>query len=821
MPDLISISEVKVYSETSSDVIPMVTSISAPVKTRQLLSRRGKTNERRKESTKRWVARKKALLAATGENMYTDSDSDSLISSDDPELSPVPKIRPKFTAKCIEAIEKNLAQVRKDPEQQANYDLSTRDESDVSIITESEGQKLSKTPMIKTEPKAPDDSSKPDDKTTPETSNLTSPTVTSPTTAEPAKMPNVVENFVPQSIRSVFDVDDATFIVTSTLILSEPHLVSSLNPKTPATIPKDVPEPIPDETTPDRNTDIIDAVQLRRVAPKKSITENDDKKIIESCLNIEVEGTELEALQRVQKVLANFVETEMRHKISSSGQANSKINKTEVKDSSSLDHQLKTIVEKAIKKNLENSKLDKLTNADLPNNRGQFTEKFMKAAERSKIFQPQVLLIRLDVSRTKPTKLANNSQTRVLGKRRTVQPVKYADYNVSPFNSESEELTENVKSPRAGPKSSKVKAYAPPLTKLEPVKAEPIRRISNNAAPPPAKKPMLLHSKTPSILQKSNVAVITSNSPKAQHICGGCGESFGTRKEVEIHYRTHAKQTKQKMMRCKRCQVTVEASLVKLHVCKSTNATFKCNVCKAAFVTDLLLARHMETHAGLRKVHGYANNTPDVGNSLIVLPKISIPRDERCVLATQNNQSYTCFVCDKTFTDEEILKDHLQKHCDDMTEDEHPSEDKEEYQCAICGQSLGSEEALEIHVEKHLFDDEDDNPNLISIGANDNDKKIRNEHVCAQCTETFDSEMLLMLHMQAHEEEVAIAEWERRGIDNTRVEQHICVICDDVFNTEAELSDHLDIHNGNPHICLLCDKPCLTLEELQEHVNSH
>ncbi|TGZ56176.1 Uncharacterized protein DBV15_01687 [Temnothorax longispinosus] len=190
-------------------------------------------------------------------------------------------------------------------------------------------------------------------------------------------------------------------------------------------------------------------------------------------------------------------------------------------------------------------------------------------------------------------------------------------------------------------------------------------------------------------------------------------------------------------------------------------------------------------------------------------------------IAKKPKETYTCFVCDKIFTDEEVLKDHLQKHCDDLSEGEQ-SNSKEQYQCGICSKILESDEALEEHVGKHLFDDEDDNPNLISIDQSTNDgnnkSKETEAYQCGQCSATFDSEMLLEMHMQEHEEEVAIAEWEKQGM---KVYQYQCMLCDELFNAEKELAEHLDIHNANAQVCVLCDKPFRTLEDLQEHVATH
>jgi len=211
------------------------------------------------------------------------------------------------------------------------------------------------------------------------------------------------------------------------------------------------------------------------------------------------------------------------------------------------------------------------------------------------------------------------------------------------------------------------------------------------------------------------------------------------------------------------------------------------------------------------------NEKNDIQSDKITSTGVKLESTEN---VTKPKETYTCFVCDKIFTDEEVLKDHLQKHCDDESEGEQ-NNSKEQYQCAICGSTLESDQALEEHVGKHLFDDEDDNPNLISINqGNENESKLKanDSYQCGQCSEMFDSEVLLEMHMHAHLEEVAIAEWEQQGL---KIYQYQCMLCDELCNTEKELSEHLDIHNANAHVCQLCDKPFRTLEDLQEHVATH
>lgn len=826
-------------STNTSDVKPLAASLCPKVK--QIIGRRAKTTERRKASTKRWAARKKALLAATGEN---DTDSDSM-SSDDPQLSPVQKARAKCNAEKVAESQRRMAKALKNLDSNLDGCYGTNGDSDSYLVgdTDSERAKCNDTEKIAPTPTngseqvrlLPNDSTKNDGKVM---KNSISSTVECRKNSS-----SITDDFLPHSVRSELIVDDATFIVTSTLTLSDPHYTNNSQ----STIPLD-------DTNHERNTDIIDAVQLRRVSPKSQ--EKRDKKFVESCLNIEVEGTELDALQRVQTDLAKFVEKDMRIKFSRDNQDRKDEDSAATTEfRPTLDNQLKTIVEKAIKKNLDNTR-------NSANNRGNntFTSEFVRAAMRSKIFQPRVLLIRLDVTkmlenekktprtRAKSKVVEKNSDPLSItrAKRRCVQPIKYADYETSPIeeSGDGDLVDDEPKISSPGPKSSKVKTYGPASAKqILPTVNKRESQKNKIASTQQSKNSLLRAESSPKVssLTSENTTKMSHSeideSMAEKHICGMCGDTFGTPREVEIHFATHGnsnatnKQSKQKMMRCKRCHEIVDARYVKHHVCLALRSLHKCYSCNSSFKTEKMLARHVASHS-------LDDRDGKIVPNVIVKekPKGKI-KSERIVdeaetdeLKNENSgsnlqlpgvitrESYTCFVCDKTFTDEEILKDHLQKHCDDMSDDQRST--GKDYQCAICGDSLDSEDALETHVEKHLFDDEDDNPNLISIGGNNDSPKMTVTETarCGQCAEEFDSEMLLMLHMQAHDEEAAIAEWERRGIDSS---QHVCVICDDVFATEIELSDHLDVHNGNAHICQLCDKPFLTLEELQCHVNTH
>lgn len=862
---------------------------SGPIRPRLLPARRGRNIERRRAFTKRWVERKKALLAATGDVSDTDS-----IASDDVQLSPVQKARAKTknadkelerqrkVAKVLKSLETNLTEKYKVPFRDKDTDSEAR------RTRLSASQQNNKNSLLNQRNKAnvvERNFSSLDSSMEIENSALTD-NVMLDDSIKSETQSN--EKFVPQSLKSQVMIGDTTYAVTSTLILVDPSNKQDFN-KDLNNLTTDSKSLSPDESNREKNTDIIDAVQLRRIKPVVTkANSKSNSKLTERFLNIEVEGNELSVLRHVQQELAKFVEKDMKQKLLSScndvraNKSNKMTDNATVQDK--LDQKLKDIIEVAIKKNVEFSV--KLANARGPSST-RLSPTLTKSAMNSPRYQPKVMLKRLDITKESKHYNINNVHAllkstggklarpfNVVTKRKSVPPIRYCDYNTI-LDSDSDVSDAII---QETPKAINSK-------------------ISRNTA----RKQLTIASKPAEQkqgVQKTEAHQAANKAPGVKsenHICGVCGITFYNRDDAEAHVRGHkasgasvvqvvlenspqktatspqktaatsqkiasAQKGKQKMMRCKRCHEIVEARLVKTHVCKTS--LHKCYVCDSMFRTKSLLSKHLESHDhtefnvanaignkklnnadALLKILSVASASPkkeqeqetetatktptaateknDIQSDKITSTGVKLDGAEN--IARKPKETYTCFVCDKIFTDEEILKDHLQQHCDDLSEGEQNSS-KEQYQCAICGSTLESDQALEEHVGKHLYDDEDDNPNLISIDQgkeNDNDKSISREsetYQCGQCSETFDSEMLLEMHMHAHEEEFAIAEWEKEGM---RVYHYQCMLCDELFNTEEELAEHLDVHNANAQVCQLCDKPFRTLEDLQEHVATH
>lgn len=873
-------SENKLKMEDNDERIENKPSVGL-IKNRLLPGKRGRVIERRKASTKRWVERKKALLAATGEII---SDTDS-IGSDETQMSPVQKARAKTNADKESERPKRIVKVLKNLETNFTEKYSAARGCDHIIVGETDSDtrkmRLSKELQSNNAREEKNSTNKQDNVRRTRSSSQehsmekeNTPVSSTMSSEDRAKKPESRADdkiFTPRMIKSELAVGNDKYIVTSTLIRTG---TSRLSKDALNNLSKDSKSANVDDSNREKNTDIIEAVQLRRVNP---VPVNLNRKKYERCLNVDVETTELESLKRVQIELANFIQVEMKQKLLGVNDGAAKVNWTENsygKAYRKLDQQLKGIVKKTIISNIESSFVRDTSAPIKEYDESPMTTSWesIETMKNSPVYQPIVIVERLDIEKERKLRKINNvyvlkqaaPKNKLIGpfsvmarKRQSVPPKRYNDYNTSALDSDSDEMEELIyedtpkvmNTPNLKTYGSVAKQSSGANNQLSVIKradASAVKAVDNDVT-------------ASQKIEENSTAAVNEEKPDYEetkieesisenHICGVCGLSFPSRKDVETHVRTHKTTNvedstitvtrqvqKQKVKRCKRCQTLVDARYVKAHVCKtSLSSPHKCYVCYCSFRTEKLLIRHLENHdqsefkiENIKKMNTLPKldkkQTPKnevlTKSSIIVTEKSEDQSDKNAKHIDEvekSKETYTCFVCDKIFTDEEVLKDHLQKHCDDLSESEQ-SNSKEQYQCAICGNTLESDQALEEHVGKHLFDDEDDNPNLISIREQDSDQS--RIYQCDQCSMMFDSEVLLEIHVQAHEEEDAIAEWQKK---ETEVYSYECMLCDECIGTEEQLAEHLDtmhnIHNTDAQICRLCEQSFNTLKELQEHV---
>ncbi|XP_034946360.1 uncharacterized protein [Chelonus insularis] len=586
---------------TSEGKTPM-----SPVRNR--LSSVRRTSEQRLASTQRWVARKRALLAATGQN---ESDTDSM-GSDTTQLSPMKKARVKCNERELE-----------------------RKRNEQDMMNEC----------------------------------------------------NQDELFKPQTIQSEVRIGDTTFVVTSTLYLSEPQFLSQSFNNLKGQNNDDV----------DQNMDIIDALQLRRVNDNKQVID----KMLEKCLNIEVEGTELEALQKVQVELASFVETEIKNKLTDDKKDQSEVSIEPPKPQDSfqtLEQQLKIIVEKTIKKNLENYRtrrqaMNKLNRTSYP-----VPSTFVKAAVKSPIFQPKVVVDRLDPKilqdfvKSKPENDPMDVKENLENCQDLVVPEKHVCTSCGLVFGSKAELTEH-RLAHIGVKRRLMRCkrchtiVEHELVKFHVCKIKsrqyPVKNQPSNTE---------VNSVNHQVHQNEEVkkmSTVDTNVIKEVN-CFICEKAFSNAEKLKDHLQSH-------------CDDNDESS-------SNIKEIFQCAICGMTVDTGEKLESHVEQH-----LFNDADDNPDLIDVVVDMKKPEL---------------HSCVQCNQKFHSEINLALHMQAHEEETAIAEWEDEYKMQgiYGCTICYDTFENEQQLADHFDVHNC----------------------SSHICVLCDKPFLTLAELQEHVNTH-----------------------------------------------------------------------
>lgn len=821
-------------NENNTKIGPDITSgsqllqnASPTTKGRQLGPR--KTNEQRLASTQRWEARKKALLAATGE---TDSDTDT-VASDETQLSPIKKARVKINA-------------------QNNADYIQKLINTMKNLGNTYAEKLSPPKVI----------------------DLTLPEI------ETEKNNN--KNCSESIVNSELVVGDETYIITTTLSLTNSKSVNNIEindlPILLETKQKDI-----ERKNNEEKREMLDAMQLRPV-------KIDNNNSVKNCLTLEVAANETESLTRIQRALTKFINDDMKKKIDSNDfSSNTPVTLEEPNDSyQALEQKLKSIIEKTVKKSIDKNKI-------IESGEKSFSSEFIKAAEKSNIFQPKVLLDR-------------------------IEPIPSYDANKNTVN-ESESINKNIgqKNPQILPvmipspkKSTKTRTTTTPSTIQNNSSILSLNNSNgNNCGGDDDDDDEVID------ITMNNSTIIDESSEETSHVCGDCGAVFSTKEEVKQHFDEHYNESKKpKVKRCKRCKVIVDAELVKTHVCKN-KTTHNCTTCNTTFKTDKLLEKHMKTHKDEHiNIERINNLSIEKKNIDKIDNESGIINNDHC----KNNIKFDCYVCDKMFDDEVILNNHLQDHFEkkhintaavkidsipinkqqaesplinlatDTTQHElmttqkleellaenvdeintgpsnnnelQPSNDnhktiktlqdepKDTVLCGMCPFEIPLGD-VEKHINEHLLKEgaatqESNKSNIINNDDDDlhgneeeekhpssNENNIEQSNVenetkvkvllydCVQCNEKFESEKNLDQHMTStHQEDTVYDEFEGHEIKSPN--KYLCTICNLSFENENLLAEHLDNNcDNNTTTCGICNERLPNIEEFESHVAEH
>ncbi|XP_036855159.1 zinc finger protein 282 isoform X2 [Manis javanica] len=133
--------------------------------------------------------------------------------------------------------------------------------------------------------------------------------------------------------------------------------------------------------------------------------------------------------------------------------------------------------------------------------------------------------------------------------------------------------------------------------------------------------------------------------------CPECGKSFGVRKSLIIHHRSH---TKERPYECAECEKSFNchSGLIRHQMTHRGERPYKCSECEKTYSRKEHLQNHQRLHTGERPFQCAL-----CGKSFI--RKQNLLKHQRI---HTGERPYTCGECGKSFRYKESLKDHLRIH---------------------------------------------------------------------------------------------------------------------------------------------------------------
>ncbi|KAF5914417.1 hypothetical protein HPG69_016367 [Diceros bicornis minor] len=135
------------------------------------------------------------------------------------------------------------------------------------------------------------------------------------------------------------------------------------------------------------------------------------------------------------------------------------------------------------------------------------------------------------------------------------------------------------------------------------------------------------------------------------YACPECGKSFGVRKSLIIHHRSH---TKERPYECAECEKSFNchSGLIRHQMTHRGERPYKCSECEKTYSRKEHLQNHQRLHTGERPFQCAL-----CGKSFI--RKQNLLKHQRI---HTGERPYTCGECGKSFRYKESLKDHLRVH---------------------------------------------------------------------------------------------------------------------------------------------------------------
>jgi len=185
---------------------------------------------------------------------------------------------------------------------------------------------------------------------------------------------------------------------------------------------------------------------------------------------------------------------------------------------------------------------------------------------------------------------------------------------------------------------------------------------------------------------------------------------------------------------------------------------------------------------------------------------------------SQDQISYPCHVCSKTFPTVKGLRVHISTHKDQRRAKKRKAQDElSSFVCQQCGASFKGRKALRIHETKShggrvaspgaVSGKEEDPDFEAEMDAKDDPDGSSRYRMCPWCKESFCRYFQYYPHIMTHSPDG---------------QSYPCHLCAKTFLSSAKLHHHVSNHSGNkPYVCHQCGAAFKRKELLSEHKRYH
>ncbi|XP_075155318.1 uncharacterized protein LOC142228707 [Haematobia irritans] len=253
--------------------------------------------------------------------------------------------------------------------------------------------------------------------------------------------------------------------------------------------------------------------------------------------------------------------------------------------------------------------------------------------------------------------------------------------------------------------------------------------------------------------------------------CEICKRRFSTSHYLKIHKNLHKFKKNLSVtlppdgIQCPDCPKRFKnrnalASHRQVHTRNSMPANHICKICERGFVTVKTLTDHIK------------NKHPDTEKFTCDQCGKSFVLHERLLRHLNAHKDLRCHICEKVFTSEPTLKEHMNIHTG-----------KNPYLCSVCGKAFKYHSSLRKHLERH---------------------SDVCKYNCPQCSRSFKCRTDMNKHIKTH----------------LGIKAHICDICGTGFTRTWNLQQHKLLHSGKKRYkCNDCPMTFSSLLQLKRHTH--